>query len=43
MTPPMAQAFANVIPDAQTRALEGQTHDVAAEPLAPVLEEFFAS
>ena len=37
-----AQAVAEVIPDAQRRTLEGQTHDVAAEAIAPVLEEFFA-
>ncbi len=36
-----AIAFANAIPNAQHRTLEGQTHDVATEVLAPVLKEFF--
>ncbi len=34
-------ALANAIPNAQHRTLEGQTHEVAAEALAPVLVEFF--
>jgi pimeloyl-ACP methyl ester carboxylesterase len=33
--------LAKVIPHAQNRTLEGQTHDVKAEVLAPVLVEFF--
>jgi pimeloyl-ACP methyl ester carboxylesterase len=37
-----AQELANILPNAQHRTLEGQTHDVAPEILAPVLEEFFA-
>ena len=37
-----AQAVADALPNAQHRTLEGQTHDVAPEILAPVLEEFFA-
>lgn len=37
-----AQALADAVPHAQHRVLEGQTHEVAAEALAPVLEEFFA-
>jgi pimeloyl-ACP methyl ester carboxylesterase len=37
-----AQAVADILPDAQRRTLEGQTHDVAPAALAPVLEEFFA-
>ena len=37
-----AQAIADVIPHAQRRTLEGQTHNVAAEAIAPVLVEFFA-
>ena len=37
-----ADALARILPDAQRRTLEGQTHDVAAEAIAPVLEEFFA-
>jgi len=36
------QAVADAIPDAQHRTLAGQTHDVAAEAIAPVLVEFFA-
>jgi hypothetical protein len=36
-----AQAVAPAIPNAQRRTLEGQTHDVAPEALAPVLVEFF--
>ncbi len=38
-----AMALANAIPTAQYRTLEGQTHEVAAEALAPVLVEFFNS
>ena len=37
-----AQALSDVLPDAQRRTLEGQTHDVAPEVLAPALKEFFA-
>jgi pimeloyl-ACP methyl ester carboxylesterase len=37
-----AQAVADALPNAQRRTLEGQTHDVAPDALAPVLEEFFA-
>ena len=36
-----ALALAEAIPHAQHRTLEGQTHEVAAEALAPVLVEFF--
>ena len=36
-----ATALANAAPNAQHRTLEGQTHEVAAEALAPVLVEFF--
>jgi pimeloyl-ACP methyl ester carboxylesterase len=36
-----ALALASAIPNAQHRTLEGQTHEVAAEALAPVLVEFF--
>jgi pimeloyl-ACP methyl ester carboxylesterase len=35
------QAVAHALPNAQRRTLEGQTHDVAPEALAPVLVEFF--
>ncbi|HZD56201.1 MAG TPA: alpha/beta hydrolase [Anaerolineales bacterium] len=37
-----AQAAADALPKAQHRTLEGQTHDVAPDALAPVLAEFFA-
>lgn len=36
-----ATALANAIPYAQHRTLEGQTHVVSADALAPVLVEFF--
>ena len=36
-----AAALAQAIPGAQHRVLEGQTHEVASEVLAPVLREFF--
>lgn len=36
-----AMALAKAIPNAQHRTLEGQTHDVKAEALAPVLVEFY--
>ncbi len=35
------QALADALPNAPRRTLEGQTHIVAPEALAPVLEEFF--
>ena len=38
-----ARALADTIPDAELRILEGQTHDVAPDALAPVLEGFFIS
>jgi len=38
----VAQRVANTLPAGQHRCLEGQTHDVAPQALAPVLEEFFA-
>ena len=37
-----AVALAKAIPNAQHRTLQGQTHEVAAEALAPALIEFFA-
>ena len=37
-----ALALAGVIPGARLRTLPGQTHNVAAAALAPVLKEFFA-
>jgi pimeloyl-ACP methyl ester carboxylesterase len=36
-----AMKLANAMPRGQHRTLEGQTHEVAAEALAPVLVEFF--
>lgn len=38
-----AAALAKAIPHAQHRILEGQTHEVAPEALAPVLIEFFTA
>jgi pimeloyl-ACP methyl ester carboxylesterase len=38
-----ARALWAVLPNVQHRTLEGQTHRVAPEALAPVLEKFFAS
>jgi pimeloyl-ACP methyl ester carboxylesterase len=38
-----AVALAKAMPDAQHRTLEGQTHEVAPEAIAPVLVEFFQS
>lgn len=38
-----AMALANAMPNAEHRTLEGQTHEVAASVLAPVLVEFFNS
>jgi pimeloyl-ACP methyl ester carboxylesterase len=37
-----AMALANAMPNAQHRTLEGQTHEVAAAAIAPVLVEFFS-
>lgn len=37
-----ATALARAIPHAQHRTLEGQTHDVKLEVLAPVLDDFFS-
>ncbi|GAC1353928.1 MAG: alpha/beta hydrolase [Ktedonobacteraceae bacterium] len=38
-----ATMLANALPNAEHRTLEGQTHEVEASALAPVLEEFFNS
>jgi pimeloyl-ACP methyl ester carboxylesterase len=38
-----ATALAKAIPNAQHHTLQGQTHEVASEALAPVLIEFFKS
>jgi pimeloyl-ACP methyl ester carboxylesterase len=40
--PETAKALAAALPNGQVRILEGQSHDIAAEALAPVLKEFFA-
>ena len=37
-----ARAVAATLPNARRETLGGQTHDVALEVLAPVLEQFFA-
>jgi pimeloyl-ACP methyl ester carboxylesterase len=36
-----AHALAESVPDADVRTMEGQSHDVSAEVLAPALKEFF--
>jgi pimeloyl-ACP methyl ester carboxylesterase len=38
-----AQAVADTLPDGRHRTLEGQEHNVAADAIAPVLEEFFTA
>jgi pimeloyl-ACP methyl ester carboxylesterase len=38
-----AAALSNALPRGETRTLEGQSHDVAADVLAPALVEFFAA
>jgi hypothetical protein len=37
-----AEALAAVLPNAERRTLEGQTHDVAADAIAPELADFFS-
>jgi len=37
----VADALANALPSAQRRTLEGQTHEVSPEVLAPALQAFF--
>ena len=37
------KALADALPNGEYRALEGQTHQVAPEALAPVLEQFFTA
>jgi pimeloyl-ACP methyl ester carboxylesterase len=39
----VVQGLVDTLPNAQSRILEGQTHEVAPEALAPVLLEFFAA
>ena len=36
-----AEALADILPAGQTRTLDDQQHNVAAEAIAPVLVEFF--
>jgi hypothetical protein len=38
-----AQAFAGALPNGRYHLLEGQTHDIAPDVLAPVVQAFFAS
>ena len=38
-----ARTLSKLIPDAKLRTLDGQTHDVHPDALAPVLVEFFAA
>ena len=38
-----AQALVGVLPNAKHQTLEGQAHDVAADALAPALEQFFTA
>ncbi|MCW2911980.1 MAG: hydrolase, partial [Actinomycetia bacterium] len=38
-----AKATADALPTAEHRTLDGQTHDVAPDALAPVLVEFFGA
>jgi pimeloyl-ACP methyl ester carboxylesterase len=40
--PVTARALAAAMPNAQLRILDGQSHDVAPDAMAPVLKEFFA-
>jgi pimeloyl-ACP methyl ester carboxylesterase len=40
---PTAQALVAALPNGRQSTLEGQSHDVAAEVLAPALEEFFTA
>lgn len=39
--PETAKALATALPNGQVRILDGQSHDVAAEAIAPMLKEFF--
>jgi pimeloyl-ACP methyl ester carboxylesterase len=38
-----AEALVKALPNGETRVIEGQSHDIAAEAIAPVLKEFFAA
>ena len=38
-----AEALAKALPNGEIRTLEGQTHDVAPQMIAPALTEFFGS
>jgi len=37
-----ADAIAKILPNGQRHTLEGQTHNVAPEAIAPVLRDFFS-
>jgi len=39
--PDIMASFTRVIPQAESRLLEGQTHSVEAEVISPILQEFF--
>jgi pimeloyl-ACP methyl ester carboxylesterase len=41
--PVSAEALAKTIPNAEYRVLDGQTHEVSVDVLAPVLVEFFSA
>ena len=38
-----AEALVKALPNGEARTIEGQSHDIAAEALAPALKEFFAA
>jgi hypothetical protein len=39
---PTAEKLAKAIPHAKRHTIEGQSHDISSEALAPVLNEFFS-
>jgi hypothetical protein len=41
VVPPRTRALADTLPNATHRVAGGQTHNVKAKALAPLLEEFF--
>ena len=40
---PATHLFRSLLPHAERRTLAGQTHDVAADALAPALSDFFSA
>ena len=38
-----AEVLVKALPNGETRTIEGQSHDIAADALVPVLAEFFAA